>query len=424
MSNYHSIAVKEDKCVGCVVCMKACPTNAIRVKEGKAVILDERCIDCGVCLWACPKQAIIPLTTAYLDLMYKFKYNIAMPSPALYSQFGKDVLPNKILLGLERLGFDYVYDVAWTCEMTTAAIRYYLENLKGQDERRPKISSTCPAVVRLIQVRFPELTDLIIPIDAPRELAAKALKDRISNKLDLSTEEIGVIYITPCPSKMISINNPPTREKSYFDGAIAISDIYGSLLSYLRDLEEDTVLQQSSGVGIGWAVSEGVVNGLGLDNCLAVAGIENVNKMLEDIESYKLKNIEYLECHACPLGCVSGPLTVENQYLAKSKISRLIKMFGEQSRVIDEAILQLWEEGYFSSEKKVAPTPIPPLDREPRVAIEKMKEREEIIKQLEGKECGACGAPDCQTLAEDIVQGKAEITDCVFRLIEKAGVRV
>ena len=41
---------------------------------------------------------------------------------------------------------------------------------------------------------------------------------------------------------------------------------------------------------------------------------------------------------------------------------------------------------------------------------------EALCKQLPGLDCGACGAPSCQGLAEDIVQGKAHEIDCIFKL--------
>ena len=47
---YHSVTLNEEKCVGCTNCIKRCPTEAIRVRGGKAVIASERCIDCGECI--------------------------------------------------------------------------------------------------------------------------------------------------------------------------------------------------------------------------------------------------------------------------------------------------------------------------------------------------------------------------------------
>ena len=46
---FHSVRLDEEKCMGCTNCIKRCPTQAIRVRSGKAHIISERCIDCGTC---------------------------------------------------------------------------------------------------------------------------------------------------------------------------------------------------------------------------------------------------------------------------------------------------------------------------------------------------------------------------------------
>ncbi|RKY89839.1 ferredoxin [candidate division KSB1 bacterium] len=418
---FHSIEIVEEKCIGCTICMKVCPTQAIRVKNEVAVTIPERCIDCGECIRVCPQNAIIPLTTEYQDLK-KFKYTVALPSPVLYSQFGPDVMPNDILLALKKIGFDDVYDQAWSCEVISKAIELFLEDKKHY--RRPIISSTCPAVVRLIQIRFPSLLDLIVPVEYPRELSAKEIKSKITDKLKIPEKDIGLIHITPCPAKMISIYEPPTREKSHLDGAIAIKDIYGALLNALKDVtDSETILQRSGGIGIGWAISGGEVKGLKFENCLAVSGVKDTIRILEDVESGILSGIEFLECLVCPGGCIRGPLTVQNPHIARTRIEKLIKMFGEKSRVNEEKVKKLYKKGYFFFKKRIDAAPVMPLSKDPSEAIRILKRREEVLKELPGKDCGACGAPDCRTFAEDVAKGIALIDECVFRIIQKAEVK-
>ncbi|MEW6685722.1 MAG: [Fe-Fe] hydrogenase large subunit C-terminal domain-containing protein [Candidatus Edwardsbacteria bacterium] len=415
----HSIRIDGNKCVGCVICMKACPTKAIRVRNDKAKVLGERCIDCGECLRVCPYEAVVSLTTSYSEPFKKFKYAVALPSPVLYGQFDHAILPDEILLGLKRIGFHYVCDEAGICEISSAVIEEYLEK---HPQPRPMISSTCPVIVRLIQRHFPSLCELIIPIEPPRENAAKLLRGELARELNLKEEEIGIVHITPCPAKMVSINRPATMEKSHLDGAISIRDIYPSLLSSLKYSDEELIIQQlfpttsHSGIGIGWALSGGEVRGLKTPHAMAVSGVRDTIKVLDEIEAGRHKDVDYLECLVCPDGCIGGPLTVENRFLAKSNIMRLIKLFGEKSHLSKETLQHLYKkEDFFSFERKVSPTPLPPLDDVPSKAIKKMKERDRLVKELPGKQCGACGAPDCETLAEDIVRGKAKITDCVFK---------
>lgn len=406
----HSIQINKEKCVGCVLCMKACPTKAIRIYSGKAEIDSELCVDCGECYRVCPYDAVTPLTTSYGDLK-QFKFKVAIPSPTLYTQFGREVMPNQILLALKKIGFDYVYDGAWMCEMINAAIEKYL---KDNPTPRPMISTVCPATIRLICHLYPNLIDHIIPIDVPRETAARFLREKVSKEYNIKRNEIGIIHISSCAAKMVSIKNPVGLSASQLDGAISVREIYSKLFRALNNLDEEVILQQSSGVGLGWAVAGGESNGINLENCLAVSGVSDVINILDDVEAGKLKEIDYLECLVCPNGCVGGPLNVENRHLAKRKAETLVEMYGKKSRVTSKMIKNRYESGFFFLEKKIKAQPFPPLDTNPKKAIKKYKDLEHIVKLLGGKDCGACGAPDCRTLAKDIVQGIAKITDCVF----------
>ena len=203
--------------------MKSCPTRAIRVKDKKAYIINERCIDCGECLRVCKHNAFVPLRTPETDLA-KYEYTVALPSPVLCSQFNGNIHPWDILAILKEKGFDYVYNEANMCEMSSFVIEEYLYEHKST---RPIISSTCPVVVRLIQRLFPALCKLIIPIEPPREIAAKMLKEEISLKYNIEKSKIGVFHITPCPAKLVSINYPESLGNSFLDGAMLLNDIYG-----------------------------------------------------------------------------------------------------------------------------------------------------------------------------------------------------
>ncbi|MGB9721058.1 MAG: [Fe-Fe] hydrogenase large subunit C-terminal domain-containing protein [bacterium] len=410
---YHSIKIDDEKCIGCVVCMKGCPTKAIRVRERKAKVIAERCIDCGECYRICPHGAISPLTTKTSDIS-RFKLKVAIPTPVLYSQFGHEIMPDEILNALRELGFDYVYDEALACEMASIAIEEYLKRNKTP---RPVISSTCPVVVRLIQRLFPSLVSLIIRMEPPREIAAKNLRRELSTDHKISEKEIGIFHITSCPAKMVSINKPETMEKSFLDGAISIREIYNQLMPRLKRKERKFLLQtrsQISGIGIGWAISGGEIRGIKEDASVSVSGVYDTIRILNDVESGRIKNIEYLECLICPDGCIGGPLTVENRFIAKSHILRLIRLFGGKNRIDVNYVKQLFEKNFFSFERNIKPKPFPPLDPDKNEAIKKLKKKEKILKTLPGINCGVCGAPDCESFAEDLVRNEPGLRSCVF----------
>jgi iron only hydrogenase large subunit-like protein len=414
--NFHAIHITKDKCIGCVHCLAVCPTKAIRVKDGKAAIIDDLCIDCGECLRVCPHEAVHSHTTSFSSLD-AFAYKVAIPSTVLYGQFGTGVLPNEILSALRRIGFDEVYDLSSICELNCAATEEYLNE---HPRPRPFITSTCPVVVRLVQRRYPSLCGQILPIEPPREIAAKILRTILPKALNIPAEKIGIIHITPCPAKIVSINSPATLSKSYLDGAISIRDIYPQVLGALRKSEEDALMRHLfpetlfSGIGMGWSLSGGETRGFRSHRAVAVSGIQDTMRVLDQVEAGLLQDIDLLECTVCPDGCVGGPLEVENRFLAKSRILELVASAGEHAVVDQKDVSRLYHKNFLSFDHPVAPVEQRPLDRDPGKAIRKAKRREKLFGDLPRKDCGVCGAPDCRTLADDIVRGYAHLEDCPF----------
>ena len=59
MSGSEGIKVLNEKCVGCALCVKACPFGAITMKDNKAVIDLSKCNLCGACAGDCKFEAIV-----------------------------------------------------------------------------------------------------------------------------------------------------------------------------------------------------------------------------------------------------------------------------------------------------------------------------------------------------------------------------
>ena len=163
MEYFHSVTLDTDRCHGCITCVKRCPTEAIRVKNGKATIIRERCIDCGECIRVCPHHAKKAVFDK-LELLKEYDYNVALPAPALYGQFNNLSNIDYVLTGLLSLGFDDVFEVARAAELVSELTRQILSD-PGQV--RPVISTACPAIVRLIRVRFPKLIPHLLKVKAP-----------------------------------------------------------------------------------------------------------------------------------------------------------------------------------------------------------------------------------------------------------------
>jgi iron only hydrogenase large subunit-like protein len=415
---FHSIRIESGRCTGRMACLRACPTEAIRVRGGKAQILEDRCIDCGECARVCPHNAIVPCTSSFTDFS-RFKYTVALPSPVLYGQFRKDVVPRKILAGLKSIGFDDAADVACATEAVSIAVEEYLAHYRGP---LPLLSPFCPAVVRLVQVRYPGLIELLIPIESPMEIAAREIKRKKARELGLRHQEIGVIYLTPCPVKMVAIKEPPRKKVSYLDGAIAISEIYHPLLSAMAgldggDREEGAV----TGMGLGWPVIGGQVASLKAESSLAVGGLADVARILEEIERGKLSDVQYVECQACPQGCCGGSLTVDNPYVTRANVLRLVNRFGGKPCQDRNTVKALYDKDYFSLPGTIPPRPSAPLDKEISRAIEKRRRIQDVYETLPHIDCGACGSPTCFSFAEDVVLERVRFQDCVVLSARQPG---
>ncbi len=398
-----------------MACMRICPTQAIRVRKGRSSLLYDRCIDCGECVRVCPNHAIIPQMDSFSDFS-RFKYTIAVPSPVFYSQFGKDIQPGMLLAALKKIGFHDAYDAACASESVSIAIQEYLDAVPSP---RPFISPFCPAIVRLIQIRYPNLLEHLIPIDSPMEIAAREAKHQAMKTTGLREQEIGVIYLTPCPAKILAIRSPLRKKHSFVDGTIAISEIYPSILQVLSDVSGNGTMTDVRGLGLGWPILGGQVACLKEEECLSIGGLTDAMRLFEDIENGKLRHIQYIEVHSCHTACVGGSLTVENSYIARGRVLQMVQTYGKEPCQDREKIRTLYEKNFFSLPGKIPSYPLQPLDEDVARALWKLQQKQQVYERLPKIDCGACGSPTCMTFAEDVIMGSAEEYECLFMAMEK-----
>jgi hypothetical protein len=144
--------------------------------------------------------------------------------------------------------------------------------------------------------------------------------------------------------------------------------------------------------------------------------------VFDRIESGTFQGLDFIEAYICPGGCVGGQLTVAGRYLAQRNIRQLARRLSDQGAVKEEKVRSLMREHFFDTEAEISARRVHPLARDLRQAIALKREKDALLERLSRKDCGACGAPDCETLADDVVRGKARLSDCVFvRLGEPAG---
>ena len=406
----HSVLLDRSKCTGCTTCLKHCPTEAIRISDGHAVINSQRCIDCGECIRVCPHEAKRAECNT-LENIGDFKWRIALPAPSLYGQFEELDDIDYVLQGLLDIGFDEVYEVSQAAELVSEYTRLYL---KTEGIKKPVISSACPVIARLIALRFPYLKDNLLPLLPPMEIAAMRARDRaLKAHPEFTAEEIGVCFISPCPAKTSYVKNGFGSYKSRVDMVISISDVYFMLIAKMNRGVLPPPVSRSGMIGLSWATSGGEAGALFNDKYLAADGIENVIKILDQIENEMIPKLEFIELNACTGGCVGGVMAVENPFIAKARLQNLRRYLPVSQNFLGPDERYIPNESFF--EDIPVYQPMTRLSDNIGKNIRMMSDIEKLRQELPGIDCGSCGAPSCRALAEDIVKGESTIDACVIR---------
>ncbi len=397
MSNdLKPVYLDTERCNGCVGCMKRCPTEAIRVRGGKAQIMYERCIGCGECVRHCATHAKKEFYDS-LEIIRGFKYKVAVPSPSLYAQFNNIYDTNYVLTALKNLGFDDVVEAAAGAEYVSAATAEYIKNTEKVS--KPVISSACPAVVNLILMRYENLIDNLSPMQQPEEVASNMARAKAQMETGLSADEIGVFVITQCAANVMSLKQ---SQNTKVDGVLSVKEIYFPLLDELNKLtSKDAEIQKlalAGSLGVSWGASSGEANGLKTDNYLSADGIENVISVLNDLEHDRLTGLDFVELYACNLGCVGGSMNIESPFLARTRLRKLRNAMSEKPIAVTDFSAYKRKEPYESNNVFC-------LDENRIEAMRKTLRVKEIESALPGINCGSCGAPNCRALAEDLVRG-------------------
>ena len=406
----HSVQLDPNKCTGCTTCLRRCPTEAIRIHDGHAVINQERCIDCGECIRVCPHNAKKAVCSK-LDSMDRFKWKIALPAPSLYGQFENLEDVDYVLDGLLKIGFDDVFEVSKAAELVSAYTRQYL---KTDGIKLPVISSACPVVVRLIGLRFPSLNEHVMRMLPPMEVAARLARERAKEKHpELKDEDIGVCFISPCPAKASYVKNGFAEYKSQVDEVVSISDIYFLLINEMKQDVEPLALSESGMIGIGWASSGGESTAVFNEGYLAADGIENVNRVLDQIENGNIPPLKFIELNACTGGCVGGAMTMQNPFIAKARLHSLKRYLPVSQNFLSKEEKRYIPDEYFFNDLPEY-KPISRLSDSMAESMRMMADIQKLKKALPGIDCGSCGAPTCRAFAEDVIKGLADVKDCIL----------
>ncbi|MBR4467162.1 MAG: hypothetical protein IKS34_02545 [Clostridia bacterium] len=235
----------------------------------------------------------------------------------------------------------------------------------------------------------------------------------------MKVEDIFTVFISPCPAKVSYVKNNLSGEKSNVDMVVSVSDVYFELLGVMRKTDLPNASSKTGMVGLSWASSGGEASSLLNDRYLAADGIENVIRVLEDIEIESHPNLTFVELNACAGGCVGGVMTVENPYICRVRL-RNIKRYlpvslnhppqDDPERGVPDRYTMTEPEEYGHVSR---------YDESRKEAIRMMKDVNAVFATLPELDCGSCGSPTCRAFAEDVVRGTANYEDCIAVMRDK-----
>lgn len=427
---HHALKFRKDVCIGCSHCMNVCPTKAIRIREGKAELKDNYCVDCGKCYRACPVGAIIVEQDDF-NQIFRYKQRVAIIPSILMGQFPAEVSLTQISSVLMELGFTHVYEVEHGVEILKDQMNAYISQNK---QNKPLVSTFCPAIIRLIQVRFPSLTDHLILLKPALDIAASYYQQLLIDEGYLP-EDIGIFYITPCAAKIAAIKSPVGQDDSPINGVINMDFIFNKVYTAVKKgfVGKNTcqlpALDPLKSSGVTWASTNGEARYMP-GRSLAIDEISNVIEFLEQLENEENQDIDFLELRACDESCAGGILTSSNRFYTVERLRKRAakakkRELDHNYRYVNPGPINKYRD--FLTENisidKVQPRSMEKLDEDIAQAMKKMKQVNDIMDILPMVDCGLCGSPDCNSLAEDIVQQQAQIQQCIYvqKRLEKEG---
>lgn len=265
---------------------------------------ESTCTFCGQCVTVCPTGALTDVdnTEKVWRALSSNKTVIVQTAPAvrvaLGEIFGMPVgsdVTGKMVTGLRRMGFDYVFDTNFAADVTVMEEAAELvERIKNGTT--PILTSCCPSWVKFIEEQFPDCLHIPSSAKSPHEMFGSLAKTYLAERIGVKPEDMVVVSVMPCIAKKYESERPElgqNKDLSDVDIVITTREL-GQMLKelalefdQLEDSEYDHIMGESSGAGDIFGTTGGVI-----EAALRTAYFMLTGEELEEIEFESLRGLE------------------------------------------------------------------------------------------------------------------------------------
>ena len=401
MNKEMPIYTEKAQCQDCYKCVRQCPVKAIRVQNGSAEVMADRCVYCGTCVNVCPvgaKKVRDDLFRARLLLKRRPKV-LASLAPSYASEF-PGASPATLIHALRALGFWGVSETALGAQEVTGACAAAL----ARDPAGLAISSACPTAVELIRKYHPEHLDAVTRFLSPLLAHCKLLRREYG-------DEAGIVFIGPCISKKLEADANP----HLLDVALTFTDLRRwfedrGLDPASQSVDEgDVFVPGPAREGVLYAMDGGMIRGiqgaaLPPVSFMAFSGIPNLQEALKGLDD-STRSL-FLELLACEGGCVNGPQASRACGTALKWMRVLDRFPGQPGAPLAPSV------------NLAAPVFEAPVAEPAHSPAEIARALRTVGKTTPEDQlnCGGCGYDDCRSLANALLDGRAETGMCVSHM--------
>ena len=298
------------------------------------------CISCGQCIVSCPTGALYEkddMGKAWAAISDPDKHVVVCTSPSIRATLGEcfhlepgTFVGGKMVAALKRLGFDGVYDMDMTADLTVMEeANEFIERVQGGG-KLPIITSCSPGWVKYCEHYFPEFLENLSSCKSPQQMFGAIYKSYYAEKLGLDPKNIVVVSIIPCTAKKFEI----TREGQSANGedirdvdvALTTRELgrmitrAGINFSMLPDEDFDSPIATASGAGHIFGTSGGV-----MEAALRTAAETILNKPLEKIDFAEVRGIEGIKKASYKLGDLEVKVAVASGTANAKKLLNAVK---------------------------------------------------------------------------------------------------